>query len=166
MKKIKTFLCIVSEKIYWCSYFMKYMCKDCLADDYSVIPSFILQKWDFKKYTISKQAKEIITKWYDKPVIYIQPRDKIVKSAYSFKFANLLRKKINIIYDLMKCDLAEQFVLETLGEYRYLVLKEYIYSLKDLVDIHEGRLIGLLKSFFQKFEEHISGCSVRIWLMF
>jgi hypothetical protein len=141
---------------------MKYMCKDCLADDYSVIPSFILHKWDFKKYTLSKKAKEILVKWYEKPIIYIQPKDRIVKSAYSFKIVNMIRRKINIIYDLMRCETAEQFVLETLGEYKYLVLKEYIYSLKDLVDINEGVLVEMLRDYFKKFEEHITSCSVSI----
>jgi hypothetical protein len=142
---------------------MKYMCKDCLVDEFSIIPSFVLHKWDFKKYTISKKAKEILVKWYQKPIIFIQPRDKIVKSAYSFKLANMIRRKINIIYDLMTCETAEQFVLETLGDYKYLVLKEYIYSLKDLVDINEGKLIILLKEYFKKFEEHIATCSVSMY---
>jgi hypothetical protein len=145
---------------------MKYMCKDCLADDYSVIPSFVLYKWDFKKYTISKAAKKILEKWYQKPIIFIRPRDRIIRSAYPFKEANMIKKKINIIYDLMKCEQAEQFAIDTLQEYKYLVLKEYIYSLKDLVDIDEGRFIHMIREFFAKFEEHVTSCSVMVVLIF
>lgn len=139
---------------------MKYICKDCVSDEYSIIPGFVIKKWDFKKFTVSKQAKALINQWYEKPIIYIKPKDYINKCSMAFQLVNSIKQKINIIFDLMKCDKMIEVVESILGKYKYLVLRHYLYSLKDLVDINQGILWNLLNCFFEKLEEHIISCGV------
>src|SRR4051812_11008698 len=104
------------EKVYWCSYFNRYICSNCTADDYSIIPGFVLKYWNFKKFTISKEAKLILEKWFDKPAIYIQKKDIILKISSLFRQAVLIKRKIHKIYDLMKCDNPDVFAMNTLGK--------------------------------------------------
>ena len=63
-KKFSTFLGFPLESIFWCSYFLRFVCKDCISNECSIIPQFILNKWCFDKFTISKKAKKIIESWY------------------------------------------------------------------------------------------------------
>ena len=140
---------------------MKYICKECLSDEYSIIPGFVIKKWDFKKFTVSIQAKKLLNEWYEKPIIYIKPDDHINKYSSSYRHINIIKQKINIIFDIMKCDKLIEFAESVLGDYKYLVLRHYLYSLKDLVDINEGRFGSILMNFYRKFEDHIlKNCSV------
>ena len=68
-KKFSTFLGFPIEPIFWCSYFMRYVCKNCISNDYSIIPQLILNEWCFDKCSISKRALNFIKLWYDKPII-------------------------------------------------------------------------------------------------
>lgn len=151
------------SKVYWCSYYMRFICQDCASDEYSIVPAFVLKHWNFKKFQISNTAKELITLWYDKPVIHIKQNDPIIKESSLLYSAILLKRKIHKIFDLMKCEGLETFVFNTLKEYKYLVLRETLFSLKDLVDISEFKLIKLLKEILVKFEDHIlRECAVNI----
>jgi hypothetical protein len=120
-----------------------------------VIPAFILKHWNFNKFPVSKTAREILMKWYNKNVIHIKNNDPILQQAYLLRKAIILKRKIQMIFDLMKCDKAESFVLKTLKEDNYLVLKQNLFSLKDLCEINDYKLINKLNSYFKKFEHHI-----------
>ncbi len=91
------------DKIFWCSYFMRYVCNDCSNDDYSVIPYFVLKKWDFSKYSISIKAKKLLEKYYTEPIIVFKANDRLINLSSSFKKSIYYKRKIHKIYDLMKC---------------------------------------------------------------
>ena len=146
---------IPRENIYWCSYYLKYICEDCLSEEFSVIPDFIIKNWNFKKYPISKKAKNILEEWYEKPVIYITKKDQICKNNNELYQAILLKKKIHIIFDLMKCDEKENIIKNILGKYDYLVLREYFFSLRDLVEINDMSFFDKINEFERKLENHI-----------
>ena len=64
---------------------------------------------------------------------------------------------MNNIFDRMKCDNKYNFIKEVLGEYEYIVLKEYLFSMRDLVEINKKIFLKKIKEFKAKFVEHISG---------
>ena len=154
-KKFNTFMGMPTENIYWCSYYLRFICKDCVSEDYSIIPDFLLKKWSFKKFSISKKAKELLEKWYDKPVIYFKQTDPIIKRTEVLHSALILKRKIHKIFDLMKCDNKDEFVKEVLGEYQYLLLHENLFSLRDLVEINDLSFFDKLTVFEKKMEDHI-----------
>ncbi len=142
---------------------MRYICKECACEEYSVIPSFIIKFWNFKKFPISKSAKELLTQWYDKPVIHIKQNDPVIKESTVLHTAIVFKRKIHKIFDLMKCENSESFVFSTLGSYKHFVLRENLFSLNDLVGMQEYELILKLKNFLDKFENHIhKECSVSL----
>lgn len=156
LKKFSIFLDIPTEPIFWCSYYMRFICKNCIDDEYFIIPYFILEKWCFEKFPISKRAKAILLKWYDKPIIYFKKKDKILKVPQLSKVIEV-KRAINNIVDRMKCDKINNFVKDTLGEYEYIALKEYLFSMRDLVEINKKTFLKKIKEFKAKFVEHISG---------
>ena len=156
-KNFSMFFSIPIEQVFWCSYYMRFVCKNCIEDEYFIIPFLILKKWCFEKFSISKKAKNILLNWYDKPIIYFKNKDKLLrKTPYLIKIIEV-KKSINNIFDFMKCGNKFKFVEETLGEYEYLALKEYIFSLRDLVEINAKIFYQKLKEFRNKFIKHISG---------
>ena len=156
-KKFSMIFSIPIEQVFWCSYYMRNVCKDCIEDEYFIIPYFILEKWCFEKFSISKKAKKTLLNWYDKPIIYIKKNDKLLRKVPYLNKVIEIKKSINNIFDFMKCENKFKFVEETLGEYEYLALKEYIFSLRDLVEINKKIFYLKLKEFRNKFIKHISG---------
>ena len=68
-----------------------------------------------------------------------------------------IKKVINNIFDIMKCDNKFKYVEDNLGEYEYLALKEYLFSMRDLVEINNKTFYKKMKEFKNKFIKHISG---------
>lgn len=154
------------RKIFWCSYYKRYICEACVSDEFSIIPAFVLKKWNFQKFSVSKEAIDLLKKWYEKPIIYFKSNDPLIKISSMLRQAIIIKRKIHKIYDIMKCSNPEKIALEILKKYSYLVLKENLFSLQDLWEIHNGSFILKLKDFLFKLENHIkSECQVIINLM-
>ena len=136
---------------------MRFVCKDCIDKEYSIIPSFVLENWNFEKFSISKKAKNSIIKWYNKPVIYFKKDDKLLKKVLQLNKVIKIKKVINHIFNIMKCENKFKFVEDILGEYEYLALKEYVFSLRDLAEIKNKIFYIKIQEFKNKFVKHISG---------
>ena len=159
-KNFSKFLGIPIDQIFWCSYYMRFVCKDCIDDEYFIIPYFVLKKWSFEKFSVSKKAKNSLMYWYDKPIIYLKKSDKLIRKIPQLSKVIEIKKSINNMFDFMKCENKFKFVEEALGEYEYLALKEYIFSLRDLVEINNKVFYKKLVEFKNKFIKHLSGeCS-------
>ena len=57
----------------------------------------------------------------------------------------------------MICKSKYKFIEQTMGDYDYIALKEYIFSLKDLVEINNLTFLNKINDFKIKFIQHISG---------
>jgi len=122
-----------------------------------------LKKWNFQKFSVSKEAIDLLKKWYENPIIYFKSNDPLIKISSMLRQAIIIKRKIHKIFDIIKCLNLEKIVSEILEAYSYLVLKENLFSLKDLWEIHNGSFILKLKDFLFKLENHIKlDCQVII----
>ncbi|MCQ2818004.1 MAG: hypothetical protein MJ252_12130 [archaeon] len=154
-KKFNLILGIPTEKIYFCSYYLKFVCSNCIDNNYSIIPEFILKSWNFKKFSVSKKAKILLEKWKDKPVIQFKLNDILLKKVEKLREVLLLKRKIHKIFDLMKCEDYLEATKNILGDKIYLITHEHFFSIQDLIDINENILIPKLKVFYERMKEHI-----------
>jgi hypothetical protein len=157
LRKIPYFLNIPFESIFWCSYYMRFVCKNCINKELSIIPHFVLKKWCFDKCSISKRAKNTLELWYNKPIIILNKNDKLLDKIPQLIKVIKVKKVINDIFDSMKCDNKFEFIDRVLGDHDYLALKEYIFSLKDLVEINNKTFFKEIIEYKEKCIQHISG---------
>ena len=153
-KKIQMFLCFPIKQIYWCSYYMRYVCSDCIDNEFSFIPNLILKKWCFDKFSISKKAKNNLLLWYNNPVIYLKDNDKLLKKIILDDVINI-KKIFNNIFNYMKCKNKFIIIEDIFGEYEYLVLKEYLFSLRDFVEINNKKFFKKINNCKNKLIKHI-----------
>lgn len=156
-KKFNTFFDIPIEPIYWCSYYMRFICKECIDNKYTVIPYFILALWKFDKYPISKNGKIILEKWYNRPIIYFKKKDNFVKLIPDLEEVVKIKHVINMIFDKMKCKNKFEFLKNKFGKYQYLALREILFSVEDLVEIKSGIFLNKIKKLFDIMVKHVSG---------
>lgn len=153
LKKFRNVLGFPLEPIYWCSYYLHFICKNCIADECSIIPHLILNCWCFDKCSISKKARNIIGLFYKEPIIYLKKKDLLLKKIPETVIR--LKNDITNIYDYIKCD-ESKIIEDILPQHKYLVLKEKIFSLKDLVEIYNRTFIAKLKEIKNKLVNHIT----------
>ena len=156
LKKFTYILGFPIEPVYWCSYYTRYVCKNCISNDFSIIPQLIIKEWCFEKFPISKKAKALIQSWYDKPIIYLEKKNKDELFTHIPNSALRLKKDIRNIFDYMKCEDPFDFLDRTIPDCKYIVLKEYIFSLRDLNDIYNKTFTNKLKKIKEIFVKHIT----------
>ena len=157
LKRIHTFLNMPIEPIFLCSYYMKFVCKNCKDDEFSIIPHFIYEKWCFDKFPISKRAKSILESWYEKPIIIFNKNNKLFKKNIHLDKVIKTKEIIRNMFDLMKCENKFKIIDDIFGEYDYLLLKEIIFSMKDLVEINNKTFIKKINKFKDLLILHLSG---------
>jgi hypothetical protein len=116
----------------------------------------MIKEWCFEKFPISKKAKALIQSWYDKPIIYLEKKNKDELFKYIPNSALRLKKDIRNIFDYMKCEDPFDFLDRTIPDCKYIVLKEYIFSLRDLNDIYNKTFTNKLKKIKEIFVKHIT----------
>ena len=156
-KRIANFLGVPTEQVFWCSYYLRFVCKNCIDIEYSVIPQLIMKKWCFNKFSISKKAKNNLSIWYDKPVIYFKKDEKSLNQNKPLNKIIVIKQAINNIFNYMKCENKFIIIENIFGEYKYLALKEYLFSLKDLVEIDNGKFFQKINTFKSKLMNHLNG---------
>ena len=156
-KRIDNILGVPTEQVFWCSYYLRFVCNNCIDEEYSVIPQLIMKKWCFNKFSISKKAKKNLSIWYDKPVIYFKKDDKSLNQNKSLNKIIVIKQAINNIFNYMKCENKFIIIENIFGEYNYLALKEYLFSLKDLVEIDNGKFFQKINTFKSKLMNHLNG---------
>ena len=156
LKKFSHLLQMPLEPIYFCSYYMRFVCKNCIAEENSIIPQIILKEWCFDKFPISKKAKELINSWYEKPILYLRKED-INKIPIKIQ---RIKKDLRLIFNYMKCKDIFDFLETNLPHHKHIILKEYIFSLKDLVEMHNEKLYKKLKEAKNIFVNHLNVCQI------
>ena len=157
LKKFSHFFEIPLERIYWCSYYMRFVCKECIAEEYSIIPQLIMKEWCFDKFSISKKAIDLIKYWYDKPIICLKKNKKEeILNKIPLEILRI-KKDINKLFNHMKCENAFDFIENKIPQYKYILLKEKIFSLKDLIEMHNSnKFIQKITNIYDMLKTHIS----------
>lgn len=155
LKKIQMSWIFGWNNAYWCSYFLRFCCKDCISNEFCILPGYILKEWNFSLFSVSKLALSIIKEWYDKPNIKLKGTEKIVKYSFMLQSMIILKQKIHKVFDLMKCSSKEHVVERILGDKVYLLMKENFFSLKDLFDLDKNHLLLKLGKLFDEMQKHI-----------
>ena len=77
----------------YCHYTGYWYCTTCISKEKKLIPWYVLDNWDFKSYTVSKESKEDLDKLYTKAILKIDLQMDIVKKNKYF-YETLVINKI------------------------------------------------------------------------
>lgn len=154
---------IDDNKYRWCTYTGSYFCTSCHTNKTSIIPSRILNDWDFKEYKVSNFAISHIQNNKYLPVIDI----KEIKGEFwhlssppAIGKIHKLREKITRMSQFLRtCRLSES-QLELLDSRKHFIWSSTTWSLNDLVELYDGKLRPLLEKIEQSFRNHVLNCEI------
>ena len=76
---LNRWLLMVRPSFGYCHYTGYWYCNSCVSKDKRLIPWNVLEKWDFKKYSVSREAGEELDKLYAKYLLKIDLKHDIVR---------------------------------------------------------------------------------------
>ena len=147
-----------------CAYTKRYYCDECHSDQTASIPTKIVHAWDMRPFRVCDKAKRFLDTVRLEPIINIKSFHKSIFNQFSscpVAPVLTLRKKLHYMHIyLLTC--RDQEPLEglrvLLGDREYLHGSVDMYSVRDLEEIGNGKLLELLESAEKQCTDHIYGC--------
>jgi len=123
-----------------------------------VIPARILADWDFNRYKACDAACKKIIALKEKPLLDVDEKlyDRVTRLKKIREFRLQASQMAPYIYT---CPQSE-YLVGLWRERIHLLQNDDKYSLTDLIDIKQGRLVAFVHTVLQKTFEHIRQCQV------
>ena len=142
-----------------CYYYNKYFCQTCMAPRPVNVPAYILNAWDFKKYSVSGIAYNLINKISNDPLFSVMvinqglyKRVKALHKVYIKRF-----QLCHLFTYIRSCKFASKFVALFNGHTHW-ATDIHLYSLSDLNQVREATLMPLLDKLSLDLRSHIIHC--------
>jgi len=144
-----------------CDYTGLSFCPDCHWNAQAPTPARIIHNWDFEGRPVSQATKQYLYLMQRKPVVDISEANPKLFAVVQ-ELVEVQELRCNII--LMKkyltvCRIAsDEKLLLHLVSRQHFVDGPNLYSIQDLIDIHNGSLLPFLQRINSIFEGHIKQC--------
>ncbi|EGG24970.1 RUN domain-containing protein [Cavenderia fasciculata] len=132
-------------------------CTTCHQNDKMILPSRIVNHWDFKVYPICTQAKLYITQHYSIPVDIFICNPKVYELSLPLGKLLEIRKKLHFIGEYIET-CRNKTSLEGLCKNREYFVTEnvHLYSLDDLEYCFAGHLLPQIETLIEKYIHHVT----------
>uniref|UniRef100_A0A915PM17 Phorbol-ester/DAG-type domain-containing protein n=1 Tax=Setaria digitata TaxID=48799 RepID=A0A915PM17_9BILA len=142
-----------------CDYNGHYYCPHCHWNDDWFIPARIVHNWDFNKYKVCRATKQLLVIIEKKPIFNIlKLNPRLVNYVDQLDRINKIRHNILLMKCYFMCCKAarKQRILQKLRHRQHFVENSNMYSLMDLIDLYQGRLLPDIEGIIQMYMEHIT----------
>uniref|UniRef100_A0A0R3S3Y9 Phorbol-ester/DAG-type domain-containing protein n=1 Tax=Elaeophora elaphi TaxID=1147741 RepID=A0A0R3S3Y9_9BILA len=142
-----------------CDYNGHYYCPRCHWNDEWFIPARIVHNWDFGKYKVCRATKQLLVIIEKRPIFNILKLNPGLMN-YVDQLAKINKLRQSIL--LMKCYFIcckvarKQRILQNLRHRQHFVENSDMYSLMDLIDLYQGRLLPDIEGIIRIYTEHIT----------
>lgn len=141
-----------------CDYSGKYYCRSCHISQMRVIPARVVHNWDFTPRGVCKTSRDVLMAVHTRPLLnlsHINPS--LLERREELRELSSLRHKLSsMVSFLMTCRKARKDgILSELKFRQHFLDRPDMYSLKDLVDLHEKKLLPSLRSIVDVCDSHI-----------
>ncbi|VDD91481.1 unnamed protein product [Enterobius vermicularis] len=142
-----------------CDYNGLYYCSHCHWNDEWMIPARVLSNWDCNKYKVCRASKQLLSCIDRKPLYnFSQQNPRLLKFVAQLMKIHKLRTNIMFMKCYFVCckEARKLRILQYLNRRQHFVENAEMYSLADLRDLVEGRLIPEIEQIVSIFAEHIT----------
>ncbi|XP_027268626.1 run domain Beclin-1-interacting and cysteine-rich domain-containing protein isoform X1 [Cricetulus griseus] len=148
------------KRLRYCEYLGKYFCQCCHENAQMVVPSRILRKWDFSKYSISNFSKDLLIKIWNDPLFNVQDiNSALYRKVKLLNQVRLLRVQLYHMKNMFKtCRLAKELLDSFDVVPGHLTEDLHLYSLNDLTATKKGELGPRLAELTRAGAAHVERC--------
>lgn len=142
-----------------CDYTGEFYCDHCHWNDLMVIPSRLLNNWDFEPKKICRASKQFLRLMLRKPVLCLQNINPMLFSYLSeLNDVRKLREEILVMKQyFLDCPdaLRTDRLLCQLSERQHFVENSDMYSMQDLIDLANDVLLPEITKIHVNFSQHV-----------
>ena len=141
-----------------CDYTGYYYCPQCHWNDEVIIPARVVHNWDFEPRRVCRASKQFLRLMYRKPVINIEKNNKyLLNFVEELSEMKKLRQEILLmkVYFLTCQAAMNDKLLLMLGERQHFVENSDKYTMHDLVELVNERLLPIIIKVHASFASHI-----------
>jgi len=155
-KELSKLMITIFPRKSYCQYTGYWYCSSCMAKEKLFIPWRVTNEFDFKLYHVCRKARDEMKICYNKPCILIGLDSKLLRTSKTFYDALVMKRQLHLIFDMI-CE--SSVVLDLVGDNANLLLKENLFSLKNLSEINNGAMDRYMQKMYNMLNGHIIGCS-------
>ncbi|TRY59234.1 hypothetical protein DNTS_014620 [Danionella cerebrum] len=150
------------KKLRYCNYLGRYFCDGCHSGLESVIPSRVLNHWDFTRYPVCHSSRQFLDSIWQKPLFKLTS---VANKTYSQpkelqRFIELQEQLISIKRLLSTCRLSFRLFHEFDQLPAHLTEEVQLFSLDDLLRLKKGQLCNKARALLQAAISHIDICEL------
>ncbi|KAL3077234.1 hypothetical protein niasHS_013223 [Heterodera schachtii] len=142
-----------------CDFTGLFYCRRCHWNDEMIVPARIVRNWDFGKRAVCRATKQMLTTAMKRPLINFEKENPTL-----FKFVHKLDKiqKMRTNIMLMKCYFVsckfarKMRILQHLSRFQHFVENDTMFTMDDLLQLANGRLLADIEAIVRIFTAHIT----------
>ncbi|CAD6240991.1 GSCOCG00009047001-RA-CDS [Cotesia congregata] len=142
-----------------CDYTGLYYCQRCHWNTMAVIPARVIRNWDMEPKRVSRLAAQLLQLLNERPVLLLeQLNPKLFELVPDLSLIKKLREELQMMKKyLVFCPEADiQGLPWRIGLRTHMIENSGNYSIKDLVDFHNGVLMDEIRGAYDLMREHIT----------
>ena len=142
-----------------CHYYNKYFCQTCMAARPLSIPAYILNSWDFRRYSVSSIASNLLNRIATEPLFNVMVINQgLYKQVRTLHKVYIKRFQLcHMFHYIRSCKSAVKYV--SMFDCRtYWATDIHLYSISDLYQLRDSLLIPVLERLAVDCRAHIIHC--------
>ncbi|CAH0382427.1 unnamed protein product [Bemisia tabaci] len=150
------------RKYRYCEYLGRYFCTSCHTNQTAILPSRVLNKWDFSKCLVSDFSFHLLEQMNSDPLFNVQDQNpNLFRKARGLERTRQLRWQLCLMKAfLITCRFATNVQNLMKDVPSHIIDDPDLYSLEDLTQVKSGDLPTRLKDLVDVASEHLSDCQL------
>jgi len=148
-----------SKSFRFCNYLGKYFCTGCHENTLSVIPSRVIQDWDFKRYPVSNFSVDLLNSMYSEHIFNIRDLNPdSIRKVEKLKAVTTSRLQLNKLARYISTCRFTANLQPKLEKYR--CSEPYVFSMEELYDARFNKLGHTLRGVVSDGLKHVQACDL------
>jgi len=148
-----------SKSFRFCNYLGKYFCTGCHENQLAIIPSRVIQNWDFKKYYVSNFSMEILKSVFTERLFnMLDLNPNLLRKVEKLKSVVKCRIQLNKLNKYIStCRFSKDILVQIEP---YLCNDPHLFSIKELFDAKFQKLGLTLRTIIGEGLRHVKSCQL------
>ncbi|XP_013067442.2 run domain Beclin-1-interacting and cysteine-rich domain-containing protein-like isoform X2 [Biomphalaria glabrata] len=146
----------------YCVYLGKYFCPCCHSSELSVIPGYVLERWDFTRYPISTFSQSLLEKIWSEPLFHLETINPILyKRVRVLESIKESRQQLVHLHSLLVvCKRDPKVLKEMQALPSHWLSNDDSYSMADFMEVKSGTMLQRIRIFINLAVNHIRDCQL------